>query len=124
MSQETILLVDDEPLERGSLSLLLENEGYHITTVDNGMNALNLLEQKQFDIVLSDIRMPKMTGMDLLREIKKRDISSEVILITAYGEIKDAVASYMSEVKSLAFPTDEQSYTMDESIIKQLESEV
>jgi two-component system response regulator AtoC len=90
-SQPAILLVDDEPLERGSLALMLEQEGYSVIAVENGIAALTQLEKKQFDIVLADMKMPRMTGMELLREIKEQEIESEVILITAYGEIKDAV---------------------------------
>jgi DNA-binding NtrC family response regulator len=111
-SQTTILLADDEPLERGSLSLLLENEGYCVTAVDDGDVALNMLEQQQFDIILADIRMPRMTGMELLKEIKKRSIDAEVILITAYGEIKDAVEA----TKLGAYNFVEKDHSMDEEL--------
>lgn len=111
-SQTTILLADDEPLERGSLSLLLENEGYCVTAVDDGDVALNMLEQQQFDIILADIRMPRMTGMELLKEIKKRSIDVEVILITAYGEIKDAVEA----TKLGAYNFVEKDHSMDEEL--------
>ncbi len=110
--QTTILLADDEPLERGSLSLLLENEGYCVTAVDDGDVALNMLEQQQFDIILADIRMPRMTGMELLKEIKKRSIDAEVILITAYGEIKDAVEA----TKLGAYNFVEKDHSMDEEL--------
>ena len=111
-SQPTILLADDEPLERGSLSLLLQQEGYRVTTVEDGLAALNLLEKKQFDVILADIRMPRMTGMELLKQIKKREIESEVILITAYGEIKDAVEA----TKSGAYNFVEKNQNMDEEL--------
>lgn len=110
--QTTILLADDEPLERGSLTLLLENEGYCVTAVDDGDIALNMLEQQQFDIILADIRMPRMTGMELLEEIKKRSIDAEVILITAYGEIKDAVQA----TKLGAYNFVEKDHSMDEEL--------
>ena len=110
--QPTILLADDEPLERGSLSLLLQQEGYLVTTVEDGLAALSLLEQKRFDIVLTDIRMPNMTGMELLKQIKKRNIDSEVILITAYGEIKDAVEA----TKAGAYNFVEKNQNMDEEL--------
>lgn len=90
-SRLNILLVDDELIERGSLSLLLEQEGYNVTAVENALTALAKLEEEQFDIVLTDILMSGMTGMDLLREIKKRNMGLEVILITAYGNIPNAV---------------------------------
>jgi two-component system response regulator AtoC len=110
--QPTILLADDEPLERGSLSLMLQQEGYLVTAVEDGMAALDQLEKKQFDIVLADIRMPRMTGMELLKRIKKKDIESEVILITAYGEIKDAVEA----TKAGAYNFVEKNQNMDEEL--------
>jgi two-component system response regulator AtoC len=110
--QPTILLADDEPLERGSLSLMLEQEGYNVTTVEDGMAALTQLENKQFDIVLTDIRMPRMTGMELLKRIKERNIESEVILITAYGEIKDAVEA----TKIGAYNFVEKNQNMDDEL--------
>lgn len=110
--QPTILLADDEPLERGSLSIMLQQEGYAVTTVEDGLAALTQLERKQFDIVLTDIRMPRMTGMELLRQIKERNIESEVILITAYGEIKDAVEA----TKMGAYNFVEKNQNMDEEL--------
>ena len=117
-SQPSILLADDEPLERGSLGIMLEQEGYLVTTVEDGLAALVQLERNQFDIVLTDIRMPRMTGMELLKQIKERKIKSEVILITAYGEIKDAVEA----TKMGAYNLVEKNPNMDEKlklIIKQ-----
>ena len=116
--QPSILLADDEPLERGSLSLMLQQEGYDVTTVEDGLAALTQLEDKQFDIVLTDIRMPRMTGMELLRQIKERNIESEVILITAYCETEDAVEA----TKMGAYNLVEKNQNMDEklkSVIRQ-----
>jgi DNA-binding NtrC family response regulator len=117
MSQTTILLADDKSLERGSLSLLLQREGYSVTAVEDGEVALNLLEESKFDIVLTDIKMPKLTGMELLKEIKKRNIKSEVILITAYGEIKDAVEA----TRLGAYNFVEKDQNMDEELKLTLE---
>lgn len=111
-SQPTILLVDDEPLERGSLSLMLQQEGYHVTAVEDGLAALDLLEKEQFDIVVTDMRMPRMTGMELLKALKERNIESAVILITAYGEIKDAVEA----TKAGAYNFIEKDQNMDEEL--------
>jgi DNA-binding NtrC family response regulator len=110
--QPTILLVDDEPLERGSLSMMLEQEGYFVTAVEDGLAALAELEKNHFDIVLTDIRMPHMTGMELLKQIKEKRIESEVILITAYGEIKDAVEA----TKLGAYDFVEKSHNMDDEL--------
>lgn len=118
-SQPTILIVDDEPLQRGSLSLMLQQEGYLVTAVEDGLAALAQLEEKEFDIVLTDIRMPRMTGMELLKEIKRSNIESEVILITAYGEIYHAVEA----MKVGAYNFIEKNQFMDDelkSAIKQV----
>lgn len=112
VSQPTILLVDDEPLERGSLSMMLEQEGYLVTGAEDGLAALTELEKNPFDIVLADVKMPRMTGMELLEQIKKRGIESEVILITAYGEIKDAVEA----TKLGAYDFVEKNHSMDEEL--------
>ena len=112
-SQANILLVEDEVLQRNSLSLMLQKEGYCVTAVENGQAALTQLEKKDFDIVLSDLRMPKLTGMDLLKEIKARGIRCEVILITAYAELSDAVKA----IKAGACDFIEKNVNTDEELM-------
>ena len=117
-SPPSILLADDEPLQRGSLGLMLQQEGYDVTTVEDGLAALIQLEKKQFDIVLTDIRMPRMTGMELLKQIKERNIKSEVILITGCSEVEDAAEA----TRMGAYNFVEKNQNMDErlkSMIKQ-----
>ncbi len=91
LSKGNILLVEDNHFERNSLHLMLEQEGYCVTPVHDGPTALTQLDNGQFDIVITDLRMPNMTGIDLLKAIKVRNIESAVIVITAYGELRDAV---------------------------------
>jgi len=91
ISQPAILVVDYDPTERGSLSAMLQYAGYLAATAGDGITALAQLEKKQFDIVLTDIKMPRMGGMALLREIKERKINSEVILMSSYRTPKDIV---------------------------------
>ena len=83
--QMTILLVEDDPFERGSISLMLQYEGYDVTAVEDGLFALEQLETGQFDVIVSDLRMPRMTGVELTREIKARGLETEVIIMTAYS---------------------------------------
>lgn len=111
-SQTTILLADDRPIERESIAELLKREGYLVTTVEDGRVALDLLKETHFDIVLADIRMPHVTGMELLKEIKKESIESEVILITSFGEIRDAVEA----TKLGAYNFIEKGERMDEEL--------
>ncbi len=113
ISQATILLVEDEVFQRNSLSLMLRKEGYYVIAVENCQAALTQLESKNFDIVLSDLRMPNLTGMDLLMEIKARGIRSVVILITACAELSDAVKA----VKAGAYDFIEKNVNTDSELI-------
>ena len=80
-----ILVVDDEPSMRQMLSIALRREGYQVTAVDDGRAALAALEDHQVDMVVTDVRMPEFSGVDLLREAKRVDPSISVIMMTAYG---------------------------------------
>lgn len=91
MTQSTILLVEDDQDLLDALKLTLEEAAFSVDAVHSSVNALQLLKTKQYDIVLSDINLDKMSGIDLLQYIKKNDIQSSVILMTAYGKIDDAV---------------------------------
>jgi DNA-binding NtrC family response regulator len=86
-----ILVVDDEPLIRRSLSELLTLEGYCVSSAGNGKEALDLLRSHDADIVISDLKMPEMDGMHLLKETKKSCPNTHVIMITGYGNIDSAV---------------------------------
>jgi DNA-binding NtrC family response regulator len=90
-SRINILLVDDEPLVRRSLSELLTLEGYSVNTAGNGREALEALKNHSADIVISDIKMPEMDGVALLRNLKKEQVETPVIFITGYGSIESAV---------------------------------
>lgn len=86
-----ILIVDDEPLVRRSLSEFLTFEGYVVSTASNGKEALDLLKDYTADIIITDIRMPGMDGAQLLKHIKHNHSDIPVILITSYGSIESAV---------------------------------
>jgi DNA-binding response OmpR family regulator len=79
-----ILVVDDEPLIRGSLSDLLAEESFTVSTAESGEVALKTLEQSAFDLLISDINMRPMTGIDLLVEAQRRWPEMKVALITGY----------------------------------------
>jgi len=86
-----VLVVEDhEPLRR-LLLRVLEREGHTVLEAGNGGEALEVLADNEVDVVVTDIRMPRMDGMELLREVRRRDQTTQVILITAYGEIPLAV---------------------------------
>jgi two-component system response regulator PilR (NtrC family) len=90
---ERILVVDDEQIIRESLSFVLKKEGYQVDEAANGKEALAKQETRPFDVVITDIEMPEMRGMDLLEHITKRTPESFVIMITAFASIETAVAA-------------------------------
>jgi two-component system response regulator PilR (NtrC family) len=86
-----ILLVDDEPSIRQLLSYRLRREGYEVLLAENGRQAIGLLEAGGIDLLVSDIRMPDMSGVDVLREAKKLDQDVLGIMITAYASKETSV---------------------------------
>jgi two-component system NtrC family response regulator len=88
---ETILIVDDEKHYRLILSEVLQEEGYHSFTAASGMEALDILKSQIIDLVLTDVKMPGMTGIDLLENIKELHPDLPVIIMTAFGSVEKAV---------------------------------
>ncbi len=86
-----ILIIDDEENIRKYLGQSLAKDGFDVYTAQYGKEGLNLLLQKHIDVVLLDLNLPDISGLDVLRKIKKVDVQSIVIIITAYGDIGSAV---------------------------------
>lgn len=86
-----VLVVDDEESIRVTLGDDLEEVGHRVTALGNGQEALDVLGEKRFDVVISDLRMPGADGMAVLKATRERNRSTEVILITAYGTVESAV---------------------------------
>ncbi len=91
MSRKSILVVDDEKGQREILEVILSGEGYDVTTASSGEAALKFVDDRRFDLVLSDLKMTGMTGLDLLKELSQKDPSIMVILLTAHGTVDSAV---------------------------------
>jgi DNA-binding NtrC family response regulator len=89
--RKQILVVDDEPNLRRVLRAQLERDGYDVHTAEDGEQALALLREHHIDLVISDLRMPKIDGMELLRRIAASDEAIPVIIITAHGTVDNAV---------------------------------
>jgi len=87
----SVLIVDDEQEIRDSLSEVLTDEDYLTYTAENGEVALSMLEEQHFDIIISDIKMPKLDGVTLLRKVKEQAPDTFVILITSYGSTETAI---------------------------------
>jgi DNA-binding NtrC family response regulator len=96
MASERILIVDDEEGMRRLLSRVLTREGYDTSTVSSGAEALRLVANERFDLVVTDIKMPEMDGLQLLEELKEYEPSLPIIVITAYGTIENAVQALRS----------------------------
>jgi len=98
-NSKRILLVDDEENTRIALSRLLTREGYIVDTVANGFEALNHLREHDVNLIVTDINMPEMDGIEFLRELNRSFPGSNVIMITAYG----GVESYIEAINLGAF---------------------
>ena len=85
-----VLVVDDEAVVRESYLRTLDGVRYNVRAALNGAEALRMLEAEHFDVILLDIRMPEMDGIEVLRQIKKRWPESEVVIITGYPSIETA----------------------------------
>jgi len=93
MSQKkhNILIVEDEVSLRQMLTILLKREGYSVEQADNGLNALSMIKEKSIDLIISDIQMPKMTGIELLRSLWDENIDVPMIMVTAFSSTEEAV---------------------------------
>jgi two-component system response regulator AtoC len=106
----TILLVDDEPKMRDVLAVALTDLGYRVLQAASGREALDIVNRDEVDLVLTDLRMPGLTGRELLQEIKRARPTLPVILMTAYSTVKDAV----QVIKEGAFDYVAKPFEMDE----------
>ena len=93
MNEDTphILLIDDEKIALSNLSHVLEREGYVVTACRDGESGLAAMQSKEFDLVLTDLRMPGIDGMDVLRHIRETTPDVPVIMITGHATLDSAV---------------------------------
>jgi DNA-binding NtrC family response regulator len=88
-----ILLIDDERAIRRALREILEFENCQVHEAESGVQALQLLEQSSFDLIFSDIKMPHMDGIELLEQIKKKNLETPVVMISGHGNVETAVGA-------------------------------
>ncbi len=86
-----LLIIDDERIALRNLEHVMKKEGYDVTGTQSGMNALKLLDEQQFDVVLTDLRMEKVDGMQILAKSRERHPDCEVIMITGFATLDSAV---------------------------------
>ncbi len=106
----SVLIVDDERSMRDFLKILLEKERHKVFIAENGKRALDILENQEVDVIVSDIRMPGMTGIELLETVKGENPDLPVIMITAFASPDDAVLA----MKNGAFDYITKPFNVDE----------
>lgn len=109
-----VLIVDDEKLIRISLESQLKKEGYTVKSVDNALDGIKMIKSEEYDVVVTDLRLSGMSGMDFLKEIKKHNQEIIVFIMTAYGTLESAV----SAIKEGAYDYIAKPFSADELIIK------
>jgi DNA-binding NtrC family response regulator len=87
MNKGSILIVDDEDFARSGLAKILTEEGFSVHTADGGESALSETRKKRFDLIITDLKMPELDGIELTRRLKKKNPSQHIIVMTAYGNI-------------------------------------
>jgi DNA-binding NtrC family response regulator len=102
-----ILIVDDDPGQRSLLNSFLKSQGFETAVVDSGERALEALRGGPFSMMISDVRMPGLSGLETLRQARKEKITVPVLLVTAFTDVRDAVAAMRDgAVNYLAKPID------------------
>ncbi|MRR14000.1 sigma-54-dependent Fis family transcriptional regulator, partial [archaeon] len=91
MGTQNILIVDDESQNRDFLSEILSQEGYNVSSASNGKDAISKLAQDHYQVVLTDLQMPELDGLGVIRHIVENKLNSIGILFTGYGSVKTAV---------------------------------
>jgi len=98
MGRTSILILDDEPIVSRRLQPSLEKKGYEVETFTESMKALQRLRERDFDIVITDLKMEGVDGMQILAEVKKRSPRTEVIVITGFATMQTAKESFQQGV--------------------------
>ncbi len=86
-----LLVVDDEEVIRDVLATLLEKEGYRVTTASDAAEALTTFDAESFDVVLLDLMLPDRSGLEVLREMRRKDSDAVIVIVTAYSSIEGAI---------------------------------
>lgn len=121
----TILVVDDESMMRGLLEKILTRDGYTLLNAEDGEQALEVLRSQKVDILISDIKMPRLDGFGLLKVVKTEFPDLGVIMMTAYGDtftVKDALLLGADEYITKPFKSYEISLVVERAYWRKLSS--
>lgn len=124
-SSISVLVVDDEEMMRNLLDKILSREGYRILTAEDGVHALEMIEKEDIDLIISDMKMPRMTGFELLKHVKQQHPNIGVIIMTAYGDtytVKDALLLGADEYITKPFKSYEISLVVERAYWRLLSS--
>lgn len=113
MNRPTVMVVDDEKSIRLTLKMLLEEAGYRAITAENGEQALTEMDEIVVDVLVTDLRMPGMSGLELMEKTKAKDPSLEIIFISAYSDVESAVQA----MKKGAYDYIPKSFRNDEFLV-------
>jgi DNA-binding NtrC family response regulator len=91
--KSSVLVVDDEDALRTVLSNELTNEGYDVASAADGDDAVGVLQKNAFDLILLDIKMPRMNGFEVLKFVKENHPSTKVVMLTGFADLKNAIES-------------------------------
>nr|MBC8394181.1 sigma-54-dependent Fis family transcriptional regulator [Deltaproteobacteria bacterium] len=116
-SKEVILVVEDEDIARRNMEHILKKVGYEVVSTNSGVKALDLLEKQNFDLVITDLKMEKVDGMQVLMKSKELQPYTEVIMVTGYATVDSAVKA----MKDGAYYYIAKPYKIDE--IRQISKE-
>jgi DNA-binding NtrC family response regulator len=125
-ADQVILVVDDEAGLREALSRLFEDEGYSVLCAEGGKEALEKLQQTHIDLILTDMRMPEMSGIELLKKVRETHKDVGVIILTGYGEIEsyiEAMSFGAMEYVSKPFKVNELKFIVNKILQETEETE-
>ncbi len=92
-AKNRILVIDDEEALRTVLSTELEGEGYQVNSAADGQEAINILTNSEYDLLLLDIKMPNIDGFEVLKFVKERSPNTKVVMLTGFADLKNAIES-------------------------------
>jgi len=116
-----IIVIDDEKIVCNMCQKVLEAEGYQVETFTDSVQTLDRIREKRFDVVVTDLKMEKVSGMDILREVNERYPDTKVIMLTAYATLDAAIEAIREKIFDF-FPKPVKIEDLKRSIKKALQS--